>query len=145
VPVADIDERIRAGALDAGFLVLACGFFIALFLSLGGHFVFGKTEFLITGASCALLYLAYFSLFTLLGPATPGMTLRGLTVVTFEGKPAGYHALLMRSFGYLLSGGSLGLGYAWAFWDDDHLSWQDRISQTYVTYAARPLVSNPNS
>jgi hypothetical protein len=31
------------------------------------------------------------------------------------------------------------LGFLWALWDEDHFTWQDRISQTYIT-AAAPVV-----
>ena len=51
--------------------------------------------------------------------------------------------LLWRSFGYVLSGATLTLGFLWALWDEDHFTWQDRISQTYIT-AATP-VANPNA
>ena len=30
------------------------------------------------------------------------------------------------------------LGFVWAIWDEDHFTWQDRMSQTYIT-AATPL------
>ncbi len=145
VPVADLNERLRAGALDAGFLALSYGFFLALFASLGGRFAFAKADVLIYGVTFVLLYAAYFGLFSVLGPATPGMTLCGLTVVNFEGHPAQFRNLLWRSFGYLLSGGSLFLGYMWSLWDEDHLTWQDRISQTYVTYAVRYISPSTSS
>jgi hypothetical protein len=32
------------------------------------------------------------------------------------------------------------LGFLWSFWDEDHFTWHDRISQTYVT-AASPVMS----
>jgi hypothetical protein len=44
--------------------------------------------------------------------------------------------MLWRSFGYLISAGTFMLGYLWALWDEDHLCWQDRISQTYLTLLA---------
>jgi hypothetical protein len=31
------------------------------------------------------------------------------------------------------------LGFVWSLWDEDHFTWQDRISQTYIT-AATPLM-----
>ena len=40
-----------------------------------------------------------------------------------------------RSFGYLISAGTCFLGFFWALWDEEHLTWQDRISQTYLTPA----------
>ena len=70
--------------------------------------------------------------------ATPGMQLRGLTVVRLDGSLPDTRQLLWRNFGYLLSGATLMLGFVWAIWDEDHFTWQDRMSQTYIT-AAAPL------
>ena len=66
------------------------------------------------------------------------MQLRGLMVVCLDGHLPDTRQLLWRSFGYVLSGATLMLGYLWALWDEDRLTWQDRISQTYIT-AAAPL------
>ncbi len=38
----------------------------------------------------------------------------------------------------VLSSATLMLGFVWAMWDENHFTWQDRMSQTYVT-AAPPL------
>jgi uncharacterized RDD family membrane protein YckC len=43
--------------------------------------------------------------------------------------------LLLRSLGYVLSAGTFLLGFVWACWDEDHLTWHDRISRTYLTSA----------
>jgi uncharacterized RDD family membrane protein YckC len=86
-----------------------------------------------------LFYAQYFFLFTTFAGATPGMQLCGLTVVRLDGSLPDTRQLLWRSFGYLLSGGTLMLGFLWALWDEDLFSWQDRISQTYVT-AATPVM-----
>jgi uncharacterized RDD family membrane protein YckC len=75
-------------------------------------------------------------LFTVFGGSTPGMMLRGLRVVGFDGDAPTPRQMLWRSFGYLISAGTLMLGFLWALWDEDHLCWQDRISQTYLTPAA---------
>ena len=138
LPVAALSERRRAGLLDAGFLALAYSGFLALFGSLGGHFAFGKSDVAVHVATLALFYTQYFGLFTVLGGATPGMLLRGLRVVSFDGGPPTPRQLLWRSFGYLVSGGTALLGFLWALWDDDHLTWQDRISQTYLTHMKKP-------
>ena len=63
------------------------------------------------------------------------MRICGLRVATFDGAPPRLGQLLWRSFGYLVSGGTLLLGFLWALWDEDHLTWHDRISQTYVTHS----------
>ena len=71
------------------------------------------------------------------------MQLRGLTIVRLDGSLPATRLLLWRSFGYLLSGATLMLGFIWSLWDEDHFTWQDRISQTYVTAAAPLLDTEP--
>jgi len=34
--------------------------------------------------------------------------------------------------GYVLSAGTLFLGFLWVLWDEDALSWHDRLSRTYL-------------
>ena len=92
---------------------------------------------MVYAANLYLVYAQYFALFTVLGGATPGMLLRGLRVVSFDGTTPTPRQMFWRSFGYVLSGGTVMLGFLWALWDEDHLTWQDRISQTYLTLAER--------
>ena len=138
VPVASLAERRWAGVLDALFLGITYAGFLGLFRSLGGQIVVdraGAVVYLIVGF---LFYALYFSLFSTLAGSTPGMQLRSLSVVRLDGSLPETRQLLWRSFGYLLSGATLMLGFLWAFWDEDHFTWQDRISQTYIT-AAVPI------
>jgi uncharacterized RDD family membrane protein YckC len=141
VPVACLAERRWAGMLDAFFLGMTCAGFLALFHSLGGEITFEKTDALVYFSILYLFYAQYFFLFTTLAGATPGMQLRGLTIVRLDGSLPDTHQLLWRSFGYLLAGATLMLGFLWSLWDEDHFTWQDRISQTYVT-AAMPLLDD---
>ena len=138
VPVAGLPERRLAGLLDAIFLGLTFAGFIALFLSLHGQISLAKTDAVVYLVAGYLFYALYFFVFTTLAGATPGMQLRGLTIVRLDGSLPDTRQLLWRSFGYMLSGGTLGMGFLWAIWDEDHFTWQDRISQTYVT-AAMPV------
>jgi uncharacterized RDD family membrane protein YckC len=138
VPVADLVERRRAGAIDASFLILAYAGFLSLFRSLGGHLSFDKFDVAVYAATFFLFYMQYFALFTIFGGSTPGMQLRGLSVVSLDGGLPSMRQLSWRSFGYLLSGGMLLLGFLWSLWDESHLTWQDRISQTYLT-SAEPI------
>ncbi len=137
VPVAPLDERWRAGLFDAAFLVLAYAGFLALFKALGGHLFFGKPDALVCAATLLLFCAQYFALFTVFGGATPGMLLRGLRLVGFDGSAPTRRQLVWRSFGYLVSGGTAFIGFLWAVWDEDKLTWHDRISQTYLTAAPR--------
>ena len=134
-PVASIEERRIAGAIDAACLAFACGGFLALFGSLGGHFALSKLSAAVYAASFAIVYLQYFALFTIFGGTTPGMMLRGLRVVDFSGEEPAPRQLLLRAAGYLLSAGTFFLGFLWAQWDEDELTWHDRISRTYLSSA----------
>jgi uncharacterized RDD family membrane protein YckC len=134
-PVASIDERRLSGLIDAACLLFACGGFLALFGSLGGHFAFSKLSAAVYATSFAIVYLQYFALFTVFGGTTPGMMLRGLRVVDFSGEEPSPRQFLLRAAGYMLSAGTFFLGFLWAQWDEDELTWHDRISRTYLSSA----------
>jgi uncharacterized RDD family membrane protein YckC len=136
VPVATLAERRWAGVLDMLFLAVTCAGFLALFRSLGGQITLEKMDAVVYVAVAYLFYSLYLSLFTTLAGATPGMQLRCLTIVRLDGSLPDTCQLLWRSFGYVLSGATLMLGYVWALWDEDRFTWHDRISQTYITAAA---------
>jgi uncharacterized RDD family membrane protein YckC len=131
-PVALLAERRKAALLDTALLLFSYGGMIALFIALGGHLGFNKLDAIVTGATLALFYAQYFALFTIFGGSTPGMMLRGIRVVSFDGKVPTSRQMVWRSVGYLISAGTCFLGFLWALWDEDHLCWQDRISQTYL-------------
>lgn len=141
-PVASLPERRRAAALDLALLLFTFGAILALFFSLGGHFTFTRLDAAVTLAVFALFYAQYMTLFTVFGGATPGMMLRGLRVVSFDGSDPTPGQLAWRSFGYFVSAGTFGLGFLWSLWDEDHLCWQDRISQTYLTLVDNPLADH---
>lgn len=136
VPVASLAERRSAGALDLLFLTLTYAGFLGLFRSLGGQLVLEKVDAIVYLATFYLFYAQYFFLFTTFAGATPGMQLCGLTIVRLDGSLPDTRQLLWRSFGYLLSGATMLLGFLWSLWDEDRFTWQDRMSQTYVTAAA---------
>ncbi len=133
VQVAAMRLRVRAGSLDAALLALACLAFLAMFHFLGGRLIFARTELAILSVSAYLLYAQYCFLFVGFGGATPGMRWVGLEPSNFAGEPATRRQLLWRGFGYLVSGGSLFLGFLWALVDEERLTWHDRISQTILT------------
>lgn len=134
-PVASLPERRRAAIVDVALLLFSYGGMLALFTVLGGHIGFNKTDVAVAGATLALFYAQYFALFTVFGGSTPGMMLRGLRVVSFDGGMPNSRQMAWRSFGYLISAGTCFLGFVWALWDEDQLCWHDRISQTYLTLA----------
>ena len=146
VPVAPLAQRRRAGLLDTALLLFSYGAFLSLFAALGGHFAFSKLDVAVVAATLSLFYALYVALFTFFGGSTPGMMLAHLRVVSFDGSDPTPGQLLWRSFGYLVSAGTLMFGFLAPLWDEDHLTWHDRISQTYLTpadQAAAAPVSTP--
>ena len=74
----------------------------------------------------------YHALFLVLAEATPGMKCAGISLCTFEGQSPTCAQSRRRLGALLLSVLPLGLGIAWAIFDDDHLCWHDRLSKTYL-------------
>ena len=134
-PVASLEDRRLAGLIDSACLLFAYGGFLALFGSLGGQFTVSKLSAAVYAATLVIVYVQYFALFTVFGGTTPGMMLRGLHVVNFAGEMPTPRQMLWRSVGYMLSAGTLFLGFLWAIWDEDGLTWHDRLSQTYLASA----------
>jgi uncharacterized RDD family membrane protein YckC len=135
-PMASLHERRLAAALDAALLFFAYGSFLALFSALGGRLAASKTDAAVLAATLGLFYAQYFALFTFLGGATPGMMWRGLRLATFDGHEPQWRDKAWRSFGYVVSAGTLLLGFLWTLWDEDRLCWHDRISRTHLTWTA---------
>jgi hypothetical protein len=54
-----------------------------------------------------------------------------LSLCTFDGRIPTGSEIRSRLGAMLLSVAPLGLGVAWALFDDDRLCWHDRLSRTY--------------
>jgi uncharacterized RDD family membrane protein YckC len=76
--------------------------------------------------------MLYQYVFLVHSSGTPGMFLSQLELVTFDGKRPRVLSRRCRALACALSAGSLGLGYGWAFIDEDQLGWHDRMTQTLL-------------
>jgi uncharacterized RDD family membrane protein YckC len=83
------------------------------------------------GAGLAFVGLLYLALFTAVGRATPGMKYAGIALRTFENLRPSCAQRCGRLGALLLSVLPVGLGVVLAIFDEDHLSWHDRLSGTY--------------
>jgi uncharacterized RDD family membrane protein YckC len=137
LPAATIEERRIAAVIDGACLLFAFGAFLALFSAVGGVFTASKLSGAVCLATFAIVYLQYFAIFTIFGGTTPGMMLRNLQVVSFTGEPPSPRQMMLRSAGYVLSAGTMFLGFLWSMWDEDTLTWHDRISRTYLHSAEK--------
>ncbi len=131
-PVATLRERRLAALIDAACLAFAYGGFLALFGSLGGEFTLSKLSAVVCFSTFAFVYIQYFGLFTIFGGTTPGMMVRGLQVASFTGDAPTAQQLFWRTAGYIISASTFFLGFFWALWDEDAMTWHDRLSRTYL-------------
>ena len=129
---ASIASRMRAGFIDAVFLS-GCFLIFLLIVFFVPDFVFlTRSSLLGTSSASLLVFAGYIYLFTAIGDTTLGLEHESLRVVDFQGNPISRRAAGLRSFGYIVSLGCFGLGFLWAVFDPDRLTWHDRISRTLI-------------
>jgi uncharacterized RDD family membrane protein YckC len=129
---ASLARRLLAVAVDGLIVVAASGAFGAIFWRVTG--VRPPMIQLIglgVGIPC-LLWAVYQYLLIVYSGATPGLRAAGLELTRFDGSAAGRSLRRWRILACYLSAASLGMGYAWAFLDEDVLCWHDRITHTYL-------------
>jgi uncharacterized RDD family membrane protein YckC len=132
IHLAPLGLRLMAAAVD---LALIVGLVCAGAAGIASHLhhapaiktaeIGGILALVLTG----LLYHAFFLLATM---STPGMMYARIGVCTFDDDYPTHAQLRARLGALLVSLLPLGLGIAWAIFDEDHLSWHDRISRTYL-------------
>jgi uncharacterized RDD family membrane protein YckC len=76
--------------------------------------------------------VVYQLFFFTLGAATPGMKWAHISLRTLNDEPPSCGQRCCRLAAMLLSLLPVGLGVAWAIFDEEHLSWHDRLSGTYL-------------
>ena len=130
---ASLGARFSAGLIDAMVLASASALFAGIFWLAGGIVPRVTLSWAVGGSILALFTVAYFGGFTALRQATPGLVWMGLEVRSMDGEPPRASQALWRGLGYLVSAGSLLLGFFWALIDEDHLTWHDRISDTFLS------------
>jgi len=135
-PRALIGRRFTAGLVDAGVLLAGLAMFVGIFwyVAARGVGVAPRPVNLIAlGVLAALLVLFYFGMSVALTGSTPGLAWMGLEIRNLDGNLPGTRESMWRAFGYLVSTSALFLGFVWAIFDSDGLTWHDLISGTYIT------------
>lgn len=131
--LAPLSRRLLAAVVD-GSLILASFFVFAMMVASRMSFVPSpKAAEVMTVLGLAITGFLYHMLFFRLGNgSTPGMRYANLAFCTFDDELPTQDQLRRRLVIMLLSLVPVGLGMVWALFDEDHLSWHDRISGTYV-------------
>jgi uncharacterized RDD family membrane protein YckC len=131
-PVATPSHRAMAAAVDWSLVLIAYGLFLATYRLAGGALVMNKTGLLLLGGALPLIALVYMLLYAIAGSETAGMQWTRLTVITFDGERPERRHWMLRFLGSCLSHFTV-LGMLWIFADEEGLTWQDHISDTFPT------------
>lgn len=132
IHLAPLGRRLMATIVD-GCLILGAFFGFAAFMAGRMQAVPAPhTLEMLVAAGLALVGFLYHTLFFALCVSTPGMRYAGIALSTFDDDSPTRAQLRRRLGAMALSLLPVGLGFAWSVFDDDHLSWHDRISQTYL-------------
>jgi len=129
---APLAARIRAGAIDGLFICGCFLIFLMIIFFIPDFAFFSKSAFLGLAIAGALIANTYLFFLTVLSARTLGMDHEHLQVINFEGKVPSLRETSLRSFGYFISLGCFCLGFLWAIFDSDNLTWHDRISKTLI-------------
>jgi uncharacterized RDD family membrane protein YckC len=129
---APMARRVAATAIDAFLVTSAFAAFAYIFFRFTAELpplakIAGSGVLLI-----GLMWSAYQYLLLVYSGTTPGLKLAKLELHRFDGSPVPLRLRRWRVLTAVLSGLSLGLGYAWCFLDEDRLCWHDRITRTYM-------------
>jgi uncharacterized RDD family membrane protein YckC len=129
---APLGRRICAAAID-------------LMIVLSGVATFGFVVYQLAGAPLpplkiaevgmgvtAIFWSIYQYMLLVYNGSTPGLRSARLQLRRFDGRPVVRRVRRWRVITSVLSGLSLGMGYAWSFLDEDALCWHDRITHTYL-------------
>jgi uncharacterized RDD family membrane protein YckC len=128
---ASLEDRIMAGIFDLALIVSAFAIFVLVFVACTTHPPTGKPALVAAGLALAGFGLLYQYLFFKYSVGTPGMRYAKIALCTFEDENPTRKAMCMRVLYVLLSAAPLGLGFAWAWFDPDRLTWHDRLSRIY--------------
>jgi uncharacterized RDD family membrane protein YckC len=128
---APLEDRIMAGIFDLALIISAFAIFVLVFVACTAHPPSGKPALVGAGLVLAGFGLLYQYLFFKYAEGTPGMRYAKIALCTFDDENPTRKAMCMRVLYVLLSAAPLGLGFAWAWFDPDRLTWHDRLSRIY--------------
>jgi uncharacterized RDD family membrane protein YckC len=132
VDLAAMDRRAMAVVID-GALMLAGFAGLVWLTAASGLLVHSTRAFEFVAAVLLLLVCAgYLAVFSAYAKATPGMWYAGIGLCTTDGYVPNRAQRWRRLAALPLSVMPLGLGLAWSLFDEDRLTWHDRLSGTYL-------------
>ncbi len=130
--IAPLNLRLMAAMVNGS--LIAGAFLAAAMVAVANSKDLPSLREIEVSSAVALLVVGslYQLLFYALTKATPGMMYAGLSMSTLDGQTPTRAQRCRRLAAFLLSLLPVGLGVVWALFDEDHLSWHDRLSGTYL-------------
>ena len=129
---APFSRRILAGGIDALIVASAFALFAYTFFRMTVLVPEIRLAAAVGAGLLAVFWAGYQYLMLVHAGTTPGLKLSKLRLSRFDGTHVPCRLRRWRVLASVLSGLSLGLGYAWCFLDEDQLCWHDRITHTYM-------------
>lgn len=129
---APLEQRLLAVVIDAAMVVLAGVGFGATFFRIAGSRPPLAQTIAFGAGLMGSLWAAYQYLLIVCSGNTPGLRAMKLQLQRFDGSFPSRRLRRWRVLGSILSGISLGMGYAWQFLDEDNLCWHERVTKTYL-------------
>jgi uncharacterized RDD family membrane protein YckC len=131
IHVAPMEDRLMAGIVDVALVLTAFLLFVLVFVACTAHPPAGKPAMAAAGALLVAFFALYQWLFFTYADGTPGMRYAKIALCTFEDENPTRQAMRGRVAALMLSALPVGLGFLWALFDDDRMTWHDRITRTY--------------
>jgi len=138
---APLSLRLMAGIVDAAIVFAALLAFVATFAYTAGRMgsqplanaphLPTQLAILATAGIFFVFAVIYQFLFFTFSEATPGMRYARIGLCTFSDDNPTRAAMRRRILAVLLSACPLGIGFLWAWLDEEGLGWHDRISRMY--------------
>jgi hypothetical protein len=125
-------RRLLASAIDGLLIVFASALFGGIFWKVAAVRPPRVQMISLAAGIPCLLWAAYQYVLIVYGASTPGLRLAGLELTRFDGIATSRSLRRWRVLASYLSGAALGMGFAWAWLDEDGLCWHDRITHTYL-------------
>jgi len=129
---APMIRRVLSLTTDAILVIAAFAAFAYIFLKVTPTIPPLTQAAGISAVLLGLFWAGYQYLLLVNAGSTPGLKLAKLELSRFDGAPVPRNIRRWRVLASVLSGVSVGLGYAWCFLDEDQLCWHDRITRTYM-------------
>jgi len=129
---ASMSRRVLALGIDGLLVILGTVLFAYIFFKITSSLPPLRQIALACSGIVVCFWAGYQYLLLVYAGTTPGLRLSKLRLSRFDGRGVPQGLRRWRVLASILSGLSLGLGYAWCFFDEDQLCWHDRITHTYM-------------